>query len=53
MNKQVANDGYEAFNKAHKNMDAIRLMTVKVPDHMRSSLDILYKVNRTTEYILS
>ena len=40
----MANDAYEAFGSADKNMDSIRLMTAKVPEHMKSSLEILYNV---------
>ncbi len=42
---QVANEGYEAFSVAHKNMDAIRLMSSKVPDHLKGALEILYNVS--------
>ena len=41
---QVANEGYEGFSMAHKNMDGIRLLTMRVPDYMKDSLEILYKV---------
>ena len=41
---QVANEGYEGFSLAHKNMDGIRLLTMRVPGYMKDSLEILYKV---------
>ena len=41
---QVANEGYEAFNKAHTNMDKIRLQTIEAPNHLRNVLNILFKV---------
>ena len=41
---QVANDGYRAFNKAHTNMDKIRLQSMQTPDNLKSTLQVLFKV---------
>ena len=41
---QVANDGYNAFNKAHTNMDKIRLQTLETPKSLKNALTILFKV---------
>ena len=41
---QVANDGYRAFNKAHTNMDKIRLQSMQTPDNLKSTLQALFKV---------
>ncbi|XP_047672038.1 uncharacterized protein LOC113650537 [Tachysurus fulvidraco] len=40
---QVCNSGWCAFNEAHKNMDQIRLHTIKVPDYMKSAVKILFQ----------
>ncbi|XP_076866650.1 uncharacterized protein LOC143517750 [Brachyhypopomus gauderio] len=39
---QVCNSGWGAFNKAHKNMDQIRLHTLTVPDYMKNAVKILF-----------
>ena len=50
---QVANDGYKAFNKAHTNMDKIRLQTLETPNTLKSALTVLFKVRYFKEvYIL-
>ena len=41
---QVANDGYTAFDKAHTNMDKIRLETLEIPKSLKKALTILFKV---------
>ena len=38
---QIANSGWRAFNEADKTMDQVRLMTAKVPDHLRDVIQIL------------
>ncbi|XP_042202656.1 uncharacterized protein LOC103188509 [Callorhinchus milii] len=43
---QVSNQGWEAFNEAHKNMDRIRLHSLTLPSHVRSSVKILMQGNK-------
>ncbi|XP_067844628.1 uncharacterized protein [Heptranchias perlo] len=38
---QVTDQGWKAFNKAHKNMDQIRLYSLVVPKHLAKSVDLL------------
>ncbi|XP_072906495.1 uncharacterized protein [Hemitrygon akajei] len=38
---QVSNEGWEAFQEAHKNMDQIRLLAVNVPNDMRDVVKFL------------
>uniref|UniRef100_A0A3B1IP08 Uncharacterized protein n=1 Tax=Astyanax mexicanus TaxID=7994 RepID=A0A3B1IP08_ASTMX len=42
---QVCNSGWGAFNEAHKNMDQIRLHTMRVPDYMKIAVKILFQGN--------
>ncbi|XP_046557793.1 uncharacterized protein LOC124266992 [Haliotis rubra] len=40
---QVADDGWNAFNLANKNMDQIRLLTLQIPQHVKNA--VKYIVN--------
>ncbi|XP_071096644.1 uncharacterized protein [Haliotis cracherodii] len=40
---QVANQGWTAFNKANKNMDQIRLLTLQIPRHVRNTVKFIIK----------
>ncbi|XP_076866645.1 uncharacterized protein LOC143517747 [Brachyhypopomus gauderio] len=40
---QVCNSGWGAFNKAHKNMDQIRLHTLTVPNYMKNAVNFLFQ----------
>ncbi|KAL7826681.1 hypothetical protein AOLI_G00318900 [Acnodon oligacanthus] len=42
---QVCNSGWWAFNEARKNMDQIRLHTIKLPDYMKTAAKILFQDN--------
>ncbi|XP_063048804.1 uncharacterized protein LOC134442692 [Engraulis encrasicolus] len=39
---QICNSGWQAFNKAHKNMDQIRIHTGNVSDFMKEAVEILF-----------
>ena len=41
---QVANQGYDAFSIAHKNMDLIKLKTKRVPEYMKDALETIREV---------
>ncbi|XP_042189684.1 uncharacterized protein LOC121848591 [Callorhinchus milii] len=43
---QVSNQGWEAFNEAHKNMDGIRLHSLTIPNHIKNSVRILMQGNK-------
>ena len=47
---QVANDGYRAFNKAHTNMDKIRLQSMQTPENLKSTLQVLFKVRVLSQW---
>ncbi|GCB65042.1 hypothetical protein scyTo_0014845 [Scyliorhinus torazame] len=38
---QLSDQGWKAFNKAHKNMDQIRLNTLTAPKHLASAVQVL------------
>ncbi|XP_043943334.1 uncharacterized protein LOC122815145 [Protopterus annectens] len=38
---QVANEGYDAFSMAHRNMDEIRLHSMNIPDYIKQIVQIL------------
>ncbi|XP_041037954.1 uncharacterized protein LOC121274700 [Carcharodon carcharias] len=38
---QVSDQGWKAFNKAHKNMDQIRLYSLTAPTHLASAVQVL------------
>ncbi|XP_046564876.1 uncharacterized protein LOC124273647 [Haliotis rubra] len=40
---QVSNEGWEAFNTAHSNMEKIHLITNQIPGHARNAVQILLK----------
>ncbi|KAL6460725.1 hypothetical protein MHYP_G00306910 [Metynnis hypsauchen] len=42
---QVCNSGWWAFNEARKNMDQIRLHSIKLPDYMKTAVKILFQDN--------
>ncbi|KAG5285297.1 hypothetical protein AALO_G00001750 [Alosa alosa] len=39
---QVCNSGWDAFNKAHKHIDQIRIHTATVPNYMKEAVKILF-----------
>ena len=41
----MANDGYKAFDMADTNMDKIRLVTLEIPNKIKSVLTVLFKVS--------
>ncbi|XP_067833653.1 myosin-2 heavy chain-like isoform X1 [Heptranchias perlo] len=43
---QVSNQGWKAFNLAHKNMDQIRLHSQSVPVHMKNTVKTLMEGNQ-------
>ncbi|XP_072906503.1 uncharacterized protein [Hemitrygon akajei] len=50
---QVSNEGWEAFQQAHKNMDQIRLLAVNVPTDMRDVVKFLMQKDpKVTETFL-
>ncbi|XP_059842746.1 uncharacterized protein LOC132403310 [Hypanus sabinus] len=50
---QVSNEGWEAFQQAHKNMDQIRLLTLNVPTDMRDVVKFLIQKDpKVTEAFL-
>ncbi|XP_059841478.1 uncharacterized protein LOC132402596 isoform X1 [Hypanus sabinus] len=50
---QVSNEGWEAFQEAHKNMDQIRLLTVNIPTDMRDVVKFLMQKDpKVTEAFL-
>uniref|UniRef100_A0A8B9H4B6 Uncharacterized protein n=1 Tax=Astyanax mexicanus TaxID=7994 RepID=A0A8B9H4B6_ASTMX len=49
---QVCNSGWKAFNKAHKNMDQIRIHTMTVPDYMKTAVKILFQENDEVQLLL-
>ncbi|XP_046570713.1 uncharacterized protein LOC124278926 [Haliotis rubra] len=38
---QVADDGWNAFNLANKNMDQIRLLTLQIPQHVKNAVKFI------------
>ncbi|XP_054831199.1 uncharacterized protein LOC129326900 [Eublepharis macularius] len=49
---QVSNKGWEAFNIAHKNMDQIRLLSMSVPEQMKTIVQILFQDTEVVQALL-
>lgn len=49
---QVSDQGWKAFNKAHKNMDQIRLYTQMAPKHLASAVQVLSREPKVVKAML-
>ncbi|XP_051868638.1 uncharacterized protein LOC127568669 [Pristis pectinata] len=49
---QVSDQGWKAFNKAHKNMDQIRLYTLAAPKHLASAVQVLAREPKVVKAML-
>uniref|UniRef100_UPI00398ECA3B paramyosin-like n=1 Tax=Pristiophorus japonicus TaxID=55135 RepID=UPI00398ECA3B len=49
---QVSDQGWKAFNKAHKNMDQIRLYSLAAPKHLASAVQVLSRDPKVVKAML-
>ncbi|XP_078413640.1 uncharacterized protein LOC144689977 [Cetorhinus maximus] len=49
---QVSDQGWKAFNKAHKNMDQIRLYSLTAPKHLASAVQVLSQDTKVIKAML-
>ncbi|XP_067901704.1 paramyosin-like [Heterodontus francisci] len=49
---QVSDQGWKAFNKAHKNMDQIRLYSLTAPKHLASAVQVLSREPKVVKAML-
>ena len=45
---QVANEGWQSFNCASKNMDAIRLLSQQVPNYIKDTVKVWFIIANST-----